>query len=213
MEAWITQFISELTYIGVATVLIASGFGLPLPEDLPLLLGGFMCAKEGGPELRYMLPLAFVCVIGGDLTVYTMGRKIGPRITASRFFGRFLTPGVLAKAQQLIDTHGGKILFIARFMPGLRTPIFFTAGTFKLPLWKMFLYDGSAALLSVPLLVLLGWFFHTKLDVVLGYVRDTTLGALLVVGLGIAAVVIWKVRRKRRNIQRPAAREPLEKSE
>lgn len=198
MEEIITQFISQLTYIGVAAVLIASGFGLPVPEDLPLLLGGFMCAQEGGPELRYMLPLAFVCVIGGDLTVYILGREIGPKITASRFFGRFLTPRLLSKAQQMIDSHGGKILFAARFMPGLRTPIFFTAGTFKLPLWKMMLYDGTAALLSVPLLVMLGWYFHTKLDFVLKCVRDTTLGVAVAIALAVGGIVFWKIRRKRR---------------
>lgn len=51
------------------------------------------------------------------------------------------------------------VLFVARFLPGLRSPIFLTAGmTRRIPFWRFLLLDGLAALISVPVWVYLGYF-------------------------------------------------------
>ena len=56
-------------------------------------------------------------------------------------------------------------MFFARFLPGLRMPVFFTSGLYKVPFWKFFLIDGFAALISVPIWVLLAYYFSKNLDV------------------------------------------------
>jgi membrane protein DedA with SNARE-associated domain len=52
----------------------------------------------------------------------------------------------------------------ARFLPGLRAPTYFTVGHAKMPYWKFLLFDGSAALVSAPLWVCVGFWFGSDLE-------------------------------------------------
>ena len=56
------------------------------------------------------------------------------------------------------------MIFAARFMPGLRAPIFFSAGTLHLPYRVFLFYDGGAALISVPLIIGSVYYFGDELD-------------------------------------------------
>lgn len=46
----------------------------------------------------------------------------------------------------------------------MRAAVFFAAGAYRVPFWKLIVFDGSAALLSVPTFVLLGWWLAESLD-------------------------------------------------
>jgi len=145
----------------VLGIIILSGFGLPVPEDIPLIMAGIFCGN-GQANIWVMLPLCFIAVMGADAIVYWLGRKYGHHIPRMPLMRRFLTPKRLATAEANLHRHGGKTLFVCRFLPGIRAPMLFTAGTFRIPYWKFLLYDGSAALMSVPWLVLLPyWFVNT----------------------------------------------------
>jgi membrane protein DedA with SNARE-associated domain len=167
-------FITRFTYLGIALVLIGSGCGVPLPEDIPLLLGGAMCSRHTAEvmglsrhahtHLWIMIPLCLVSVVGGDMIIYCLGRRFGHHVPRVPLLRRFLTEPRLARAESVFHRHGGKTLAVARFLPGVRTPVFFTAGTFRIPWWKMLLFDGGAAMVSVPVWILVGFFFgeHMK---------------------------------------------------
>jgi membrane protein DedA with SNARE-associated domain len=160
------EFLVRFTYVGVFLVLLSSGFGVPIPEDLPLLLGGVMCSPILADELLgighlqwwIMIPLCFVAVLGGDLTIFYLGRRYGHHVPNLPMVRRFLTPNRLQRAEAAFHRHAGKTLAVARFLPGLRTPAFFTAGTFRVPWWKMLAFDGGAAMVSVPIWVFAGYF-------------------------------------------------------
>ncbi len=53
---------------------------------------------------------------------------------------------------------------IARFLPGLRAPTYFTVGHSRLPYWEFLLFDGAAALISAPLWVCLGFYFGSDIE-------------------------------------------------
>lgn len=196
MEDWIAHF----SYLGVVVALLLSGFGLPLPEDVPLLIAGYLCAT-GAAELWIMLPMTFLAVLGADFTLYALGRRWGHHVPRLLVFGRFLDARHLRKAELAFCAHGGKTLFLARFLPGLRAATFFTAGIFRIPFWKMAAFDGAAAVLSVPTLVMLGWFFAGHFDELRKWSRG---GQWLAAGLLVAAVVFgvfWHRRRKQRALK------------
>lgn len=187
---WLFNHLTDLTdaasngHLLVALViglLLAGGLGLPLPEDIPLLLSGYLCYK-GLASLNLMLPLTFGAVLGGDSIIYLMGRRYGHLVSRIPFLKHHLSPERLARAQKSFHDHGGKTLFVARFLPGLRAPVFFTAGTFKVSFWKFLVFDGSAALMSVPLWVLLAYHFGGEIDMVRHWASDAQaviLGALV----------------------------------
>jgi len=186
------------SYAGVLLVLLLTGCGLPVPEDITLLIAGWLCAREIC-ELHLMLPLTFVAVVGADLMMYGIGRRYGHYVPRLPIIRHYLSEARLKKAVGAYHRHGGKMLFAARFMPGLRTPLFFTAGTFGVPVWKFLLFDGMAALLSVPALVLLGWWFADHLHVIRAWVEGVELvlvGALLLALLGFAGWRFFIARRE-----------------
>jgi membrane protein DedA with SNARE-associated domain len=179
-----------LAEIGVVAVLLLSGFGAPIPEDIPLLLAGFFCSEAGGrlSHLSMMLPLTYAAVLGADLIVYGLGRRYGRHVVELPFLRRLLTTARLEIAEQTFHEHGGKTLAIARFLPGLRSAVFITAGIFRIPLWKMVAYDGGAALISVPLWVFFGYFFGEHIPQILHYAGQVRLW-LLLAGCGAATLV------------------------
>lgn len=201
MEEWILQLIlnPNAAYAGVVLILLISGLGAPIPEDLPLLAGGFACGM-GYADITVMLPVSFTAVLGADFLIYWMGRRYGEHVPRLPLIRRYMTPDRLARAEISFHKHGGKTLFLARFMPGLRAPIYFSAGAFKLPFWKMVVFDGSAAVLSVPVWVLLAWYLAKKVDfrTLQEWSFATQLLVLGTVVVVIGAAVAWKVIRQRR---------------
>jgi membrane protein DedA with SNARE-associated domain len=203
MEAFLHDLpalVSQYGYLMVALivgVLLASGFGLPFPEDVPLLAAGVLCHLEV-MSLWTMIPLVFAAVLGADCCLYFLGRRYGHVVQRLPFLRRYLTQERLAKAQLAFHNHGGKSLFIGRFLPGLRAPIFFSAGVFKIPFWKMLAFDGAAALISVPALVLLAYFFTSQVVQIKEKVAQTQMLVLAVTVLIVGGIVAWKLMRRRR---------------
>lgn len=183
-------------YLAVVGILLASGFGLPVPEDIPLLVGGMLCGL-GHANIYIMTPLAFMAVLSADLTVFLLGRKYGHYVPRLPIIRRYLTTQRLAWAEQKFIRHGGKTLFVARFLPGVRSAIYFSAGTFKTPTWKILAFDGAAALLSVPVLLLLGYFGAKHFDKVSRFVEQTQIGLMLAIVAAVALLVVWRIRRRR----------------
>lgn len=200
MESWITSISEHAPYLVILGVILMSGFGLPIPEDVPILLGGYL-AGIGQVNPWTMLPAIFAAVMGADAILFMLGRRYGHHVPRLPLLKRLLTPKRLALTEHRLQQHGGKFLFVARFLPGVRAPAMFCAGTFGVPYWKFLVYDGGAALLSVPTLFLLAYYFAESIEEVRRRVAEFQLvSAAAVLGL-IGLIVAWKVwsmRRRRR---------------
>jgi membrane protein DedA with SNARE-associated domain len=94
--------------------------------------------------------------------------------------------------------HGGKTLFLARFLPGLRAAIYFSAGIFRLPFWKMLAFDGSAAVISVPTLVLAAYFGGEQIEKVRHWTQTAQILLVGAIAIGIGLVVAWKLISRRK---------------
>src|SRR5687768_18566399 len=71
-------------------LLFACGLGLPMPEDIPLLLAGFFIA-QGKMNPVIACALAWLGIIGGDCMLYSFGRRYGLEITRVPFIGKPVT--------------------------------------------------------------------------------------------------------------------------
>jgi membrane protein DedA with SNARE-associated domain len=185
-------------YLGVFFVLLACGLGLPLPEDVPLLTGGLL-VHEGLARLPIMIAVAMAGVLAGDCVLFGLGRKWGHRVVEHRFFRRVVNPPRLVTAERLFQRHGIKIIFVGRFLPGLRPMIFMAAGVLRVPFSTFLLVNGFAACISVPLLVFLGKLFGHNIDRIRADVRAVThviLFAVLIAAMVAAAVYLHR-RQKR----------------
>lgn len=195
IEQWLSQYAPNAPYLVIFGILLATGFGLPMPEDIPLIIGGYLCGQTQGshPVLWIMLPGAMLAIVGSDLVLYFIGRKLGPSIHRHPILKRIVGNRNLARARVMFKRHDAKFVFFARFLPGVRAPAFFTAGTFKMPLRRFLLWDSTAAMLSAPPAILLGYFFHEQVE----YAREAlskgkTVG-FVVIGVVILVIVGFHV--------------------
>ena len=200
IAAWVLGWVTSFSYLAVLLLLWACGLGLPLSEDLIVLAGGTLVAKAN-LSLPLMMVTAYVGKLGGDLMIFRIGRKLGPKTFTHPRFRRILTPERVAWAQQHFVRHGILTVFMARFLPGLRAPSYLVAGACGFSSKKFLLADGIAAGLSAPLLTYLGYRFGmTVLERIHGTLRWVVLGVVA------AAVVTWGIRWF--VARRRAAREP-----
>lgn len=152
---------SPLSLWGPFLILVLCGLGLPVPEDIVLIAAGALGETDGRGWVE-VSALMYAGVMIGDSTIFFAGRYFGARVRASRWFQRSFSAKKQDKVEALFEKYHSWVLFVGRFLPGLRAPIFFTAGSTRVRFWKFFLFDGLAALISVPFFVWLGhWLWAT----------------------------------------------------
>lgn len=180
-------------YFLLTGVLLLCGFGLPLPEDVVLITGGYL-AYSGYMDIYIFLPLALAGVLLGDSSVFMIGKKTGDSILNHRFLSRFIKPFHIKKAKAVIEKYHDRIFFMARFLPGFRAAIFYTGGALKTKFIKFFLYDFMAALISVPALVLASYFAGEYIDEVLKIAKGVQF-VLILISILIIIYAVIKIRR------------------
>jgi membrane protein DedA with SNARE-associated domain len=189
---------SPLSLWGPFFVLILCGLGLPVPEDVVLLTAGAVGEHEGRSWIQVSV-LMYVGVMAGDSTIFLAGRHLGGRLRTARWFQRVLSEAKQARVERLFDRYHSMVLFLGRFLPGLRAPIFFTAGSMRVRYWKFFLLDGLAALVSVPFFTWLGhWLWRefqddlTQLERTLARTHSYTMWIGIAAGAALVAVLaVW----------------------
>lgn len=133
MESWFRELLvlipdgpSFATAIGLlAFVEGVVGLGLIVPGAILTVFGGFL-VYHGKGDLFSVLAAASCGAIGGDLVSYLLGARFG-----SRLWGRGLLrkhADLLFKAQNYFFEHGGKSVFLGRFIGPLRGLVPFIAG-------------------------------------------------------------------------------------
>jgi membrane protein DedA with SNARE-associated domain len=201
MQHFLQEFLNGASgwwaYLSVFTILVACGLGVPLPEDISLILGGFL-AHRGAVDLTWMMAVGFTGILFGDSLIYLAGRRVGSRVGRSGgFWSRVVTPEKRARVEELFGSHGQKIVMIARFLPGVRAVTYFTAGSAHMPFWRFLFWDGVAALASAPLFVYLGFKFGSELETLVHRVKE---GQLAIVGTLAAGALGYAIYRWRKNI-------------
>jgi membrane protein DedA with SNARE-associated domain len=178
----------EYGYLGIFTALIASGLGLPIPEEVPVLTAGALAGHEDTPFKWYiMLPVVITGVVIGDGFLYGLGRLWGARFLDSAWVRRrIVTPEKRAKIEKNFHERGIAVLLGARLLPGIRTPIFIIAGALRVPLGRFLLADG---LYAIPGVNLLFWLAYLLTDQVVEIVKKLEQYRPLVVVLVLSGVV------------------------
>ncbi|MCB9557161.1 MAG: DedA family protein [Deltaproteobacteria bacterium] len=205
MEAELLQWIQaspNSAYLAVFGVLLACGLGVPMPEDITLIAGGYTVYlaginKLGSPQLVPMIVVGLVGVLSGDVLLFFAGRWLGPKATRIWPFRRVLSPARVEKARKYFHRYGGWTAFFARFAAGVRAPIYLIAGSMGMRTRTFLLADGFAALISVPLLVWLAWRFGAQIERVKGWLVNSKY-ALAGVFACLLIYILVKVIRGRR---------------
>lgn len=149
-------------FVGAFVALVLGGIGLPpIPEEGIVVAAGVWVASNPDYLLfRWLiLPVCIAAILVSDLLLYGIGRHFGSRLLEHRRLARFLTPEKLARIQGNFNRYGIKILLFVRWVPGIRSPLFLTAGTMRVPLVRFVVADLIAAAAGHTLLFFLSYWF------------------------------------------------------
>ena len=191
------QFLLDWSYTGVTLFMWGTGMGFPVPEDVVLLLAGWICAKEAA-NIWIMLPLVYVSILGADIFIYWLGLRLGHHVPKLRFVRSMLSEKKLAMAEAAFHKHGSKTIFITRLTPLIRAPIYFTAGAFKFPFYKFLISDASAALIGTPIVVAAGYLGANQIEKVKEYSHGVQIAIFASVALIVFALLFWQSRQKKK---------------
>ena len=149
MVGLVSAYIEHFTYAGLFAVLMMCGLGLPLPEDVALLAGGYLVHRG---IIRYPLTLlvSLLGVVSGDNSLFFLGRHFGSGLV--RYFG-VSRPGSQIQIERIkgfMERHGHRAIFYARFLAGLRALVYLSAGSFGVRPAVFMVYDLLGAFISVP---------------------------------------------------------------
>ncbi|HEY6105308.1 MAG TPA: DedA family protein [Anaeromyxobacteraceae bacterium] len=197
----LVQLLTHLTYVAIFGLLVAGGLGIPVPEEMVQLTSGYL-AHQGLLSFLPALVVTWLGLVVGDFLLFRLGRRHGPALLSSRRLARLLTPARRAFIERHFARHAVLTIMAARHASGFRLPVFALAGASGVPSRTFLLADGASALVSVPLVMGLGWLFAGHVEELKKDVHEIE---LLVAGLAALSFAAWVVIarwRKRRNGRR-----------
>ena len=149
-----------------------------LPGDSLLFAAGAFAATGALDAWIVFLLLAFAAILG-DTVNYWIGNRIGPRVFREDV--RFLKREYLQRTQRFYEKHGGKTIFLARFIPIIRTFAPFVAGVGTMRYGRFVAYNIVGGVVWTALFTFAGFFFGN-----LPIVRDNF-------GLVVIAIIVISV--------------------
>jgi membrane protein DedA with SNARE-associated domain len=194
----IGQRLGKWTYllVGALAFLETGAFvGLVAPGESAVLIGGVV-AGQGEISIYVLIGIVWACAVAGDFTSYMLGRKLGRGFLERHGPRLKITEERLRYVEDFFDRRGGLTILIGRFIGLVRAIAPFLAGASRMELRKFIPYDVLGSGLWAALFCLLGFFFWRSLDQVEAYIGR---GAAAFTGLVVVGLVIWFVRRLRRD--------------
>jgi membrane-associated protein len=152
-SAGIWTYLILFGVIFIETGLVVMPF---LPGDSLLFAAGAFAALGSLNVWVLFIPLALAAVLG-DTANYWIGHYIGPKVFTmnSRWFKR----EYLERTQVFYDKYGGKTIFLARFIPIIRTFAPFVAGVGKMRYGYFISYNIFGGIAWTALFIFGGYFF------------------------------------------------------
>lgn len=155
MPTWLEPYLNgnhPLFYPMVFLSLLGAGLGMPISADLVLLTIAYI-AYQGNAEYGILIFVSLSGILLSDTLMFFIAKKYGLKLASIWPFKKVLTPDRIEKARVGFNIHGYRVVFLARFMPGIRTVFMFTSGLLGLRYWKFIAHDLAGGLIVVPCMI------------------------------------------------------------
>ena len=166
--------------------LVAVFIGTFLEGEIVVVAGGFL-SRLGFLTLPSVFAVALVATFLGDQFFFYIGRKKGSAFLEKR-------PHLHKRAEKvhdLIHNHQNKILFLYRFLYGLRIPTLLAMGTSELSTRKFVLLNLINSLVWTSVFVFGGFFFGEFFTYLIGNVKEFE--KEIIIGIGAVAIIVWLI--------------------
>jgi membrane protein DedA with SNARE-associated domain len=178
--------------------------GLVAPGETVMLLGGAV-AGQGATDVYLTIAIAWFAACAGDTASFFIGRRLGREFLV-RHGPRFgLGEERLGRVDDFFSRHGGKTIFIGRFVGFVRAFAPFIAGSSGMRYRAFIPYSVLGCGLWVGTCIVLGYAFSRSINTVIDYAGKGALllGTLIVVVVGAIALLRYlRVSENRRTVVR-----------
>jgi membrane-associated protein len=151
-----------------------------LPGDSLLFATGALAAAAPTLNIWVLLVLLIVCAVAGDAVNYWAGTIFGARAEAGRL--PLVKKAHIERTHAFFERHGGKTIFLARFVPIIRTFAPFVAGAGSMTYRRFAAYNVVGGVVWVGSMLLAGYFFGN-----LPIVRDNF--SIVIVAIIILSII------------------------
>ena len=167
-DRYLLQFVQQygLWVYGILFVIVFAETGLVVAPFLPgdsllFAVGALSATGVLNPWICYILLIG--AAILGDGVNYSIGRRIGPRLLGigdgPAFSHRLINPMHVRRAHEFFETHGGKAVVLARFVPIVRTFLPFVAGAAAMTASSFLFYNIAGGIAWVTICMGAGFLF------------------------------------------------------
>ena len=195
-ELFFMSTIEQFSYLGIFLFAIFAGYIVPIPEEIILLIVGYMASLQ----YIHLLPAIFVVIIAfliGDNIIFRLTLRNNKHVT--KFINEVLSLKIIAKHKPFFEKHIELTTFIFRFIPFLRfvSPVF--AGYTKTKEKTFMLFNTLAIVIYAPFVIWIGYFFHDNFNQIvsqIGRVRQIiVIFVWVIVGLLITRITDYIFRK------------------
>ncbi len=206
MEDFYANLLGSYGPFAVFLLLMLTGIGVPLGEDLVIIPAGIL-AGAGTLNPWLLAVCAYLGVVCSDCMWFGICWTYGTPLLHKRWFKRFVHPRKLLEIKHQIEQRGAWVVFMARFIPGSRTPAITSSGVLHMPFWKFATATAAGCLFTVPLQIGLGY----GIAVGFGTQRSadmvqTLIGAMIFILALLLAMVWWRQYRRTHRRRNPRAK-------
>lgn len=209
ISEFMNRLVELLGYPGLFLVMLIENIIPPIPSEFVLPFAGFQVA-EG--QMSYPLVLLFTTAgaFAGTTAFYFLGRLLGDARVRNfiRRFGRWvlLREADYDEALSFFKKHDSKVIFWARFIPGIRSLISLPAGVAGMSFRRFSLFTVLGTVIWNAALVTAGMLLGQRWDSVLAVVDRLESVLWVLLALFVVGWFVWQRRRlARRTANRPGA--------
>jgi membrane protein DedA with SNARE-associated domain len=154
----VTHLLISYGLVLLFAVIAAESAGVPLPGETALIAASILAA-QGHYSIVSVIVVAALAAIVGDNVGYWIGRTGGRALLerwgpVRRYAERAIPPG-----ERFFEKHGGKTVFIGRFVAVLRVTAAWLAGITHMSWWRFFLWNASGGIVWATGVSLLAYYF------------------------------------------------------
>jgi membrane protein DedA with SNARE-associated domain len=187
--------LSHLQIDLLASLLLLEGVALAaIPEEIILLTLGVLWG-QGRVGFFDSLFSAQLGLLSANFIMVMIGHKIGRQIIFKPPFSWFIKKDLVTKALAFLKSRGAVAVFITRFTPAIRGPVYLAVGISHFPILRFLKVDCFASFIHIPLILVLGRLIGRSFPIERIYS-----GIIMVVGISLVltlAIVLVDYFRKR----------------
>jgi len=199
MNDWLYLIDGNYIYIALAFMLVGGAFGLPIPEDLPLVFGGVLLHHKRA-QLGLLFFSCYIAILIGDLIIFGIGYKFGFSLFQTKYLKHKVPPERIKKINARLEKHAITMIFLARHLFYLRTATLLACGAFRMSILRFAIIDAFAALFSTSFMIGIGFLAAEHLPQLFVFLEGLR-NASLIVALGLAIAIGVIIYRKRCKLQ------------